>query len=527
MKKRLFERVLITGLIVVISACLMNIQGQEVAITFPNPTDIDYGNPDGLGGRISGQVKPKITLTFNVDVVGKIALDASTASTVQSVIDFIDTWDNENVGSTTLESIWGKSFSMILTSNDKRLQCRNGGGLGIQGSNQWRIDNQGSEEVYFILQGEVGIKFTSLTYSDIAFKDGVGNFRIKDFNTDEVWYFPEDVGTGMGDFLFDADMYTMRYKSDSLMIMQSDTNGTSAGARLYGLAFDIVQAQPKPPAVLSTSPVHADTTVETSTDFVILFDGPMDQTATSAAIDFSPDVVNRVDTWNANSDEITVSFDELPYITEYLVTVGQGVLGTNGLNALADTTFKFRTLPEPPNVIYTFPGNLAKNIPLNTPFEIQFSKAMLPDSVEKSISFNPAVSGFEFVWNADNSTVYFTADELLPNTMYFGTVSTVATDIYNIRFPAPFQFTFTTMPAVGIENNEVSELVVYPNPADDLITIRGVNVKSVQIFSVSGKLISEIENQPIIQVGEITPGSYIISVTDQENNRFRELITIK
>jgi hypothetical protein len=253
----------------------------------------------------------------------------------------------------------------------------------------------------------------------------------------------------------------------------------------------------------------------------------MDHAATSAAITFTPDVVNRVDTWNERSDEITVSFDELPYITEYTVTVGQGVQGTNGLNALADTTFKFRTLPEPPTVIYNFPENLAKNIPMNTPFEIQFSKPMLPDSVEKAISFNPAVSGFEFVWNADNSTVYFTTDELQPNTMYFGTVSTVATDIYNIRFPAPFQFTFTTMPPVGIEKRKVTDMVIYPNPVDDVLTIRGVKVKSVQLFSVSGQLIREIDHQSLIQVGDIAAGSYIISVTDDENNRFRELITIK
>jgi hypothetical protein len=526
MKKRIFGRVLVVFFILTASAYFIKLQGQEVRVFFPNESGTDLGNPDGIGGRISGVQDPKITLEFKVGVAGQVALEASTISTHQPNIDLINTWNNDNVGNTSLQSIWGKSFSLILTAN-KRMQCRNGGGLGMQGINQWRIDDAGAEELYLILEGEVGIDFVSVEYFDINYQGGKANFRIKDYDTDEVWYF-DNIGGSIGVLNFEADQYNMRYKSDRLTITNSDTTGlANAGGRFYGFSFNVVEALPKPPAVLSTDPVHADTTVETTTDYVILFDGPMNQTATSAAITIEPNVQNRTDTWNEDSDQLTITFDELPYITEYLVTVSSNVLGTNGLNAVSDYIFTFRTLPEPPTVIYTFPENLTKNVPLTTPFEIEFSKSMIPDSVEQAISFNPAATGLEFIWNADNSTVFFSTDALLSNTLYFGTVSTVATDIYGIRFPEPFQFAFTTGKAVTVKNNNLSEVVIYPNPADDIIHVRGVDVKSVMIHEITGKLVKVMEGTSVINLSDIQPGSYMITVMDRENNKFRELIIIE
>jgi len=527
MKKQIIGKVLTAFILLAVSAFFVNIQGQEVKVTFVNPSSLDYGNPDGIGGRIPGEQDPKITLEFKVGVSGQVELDASTISTLQANIDAVNQWDNTNVGNTSYQAIWGKSFKFILTSN-KRLQLGNGGGgIGCQGTNQRRIDGMGGEIVYFILQGEVGIKFTTIEYRDINFMEGLANFEISDYDTrKKVWYM-ENIGAGEGAFDV-TDIYSMRYKSDSLIVTTSDTTGNNnPGGRLLSLGFDVVEALPKPPAVLSTDPVHADTTVKITSDYVILFDAAMDQSTTASNITFDPDVSNRTDTWNEDGDELTISFDALPYITEYLVTVGQGVLALNGLNALADTTFTFRTLPEPPNVVYTFPQNLATGVPLNTPFEIEFSKSMIPDSVENSISFNPAITGVEFIWNADNSAVFFSSDNLQENTLYFGTVSTVATDIYGVQFPAPFQFAFTTVEPVGVKSTKLSKMVIYPNPVDEVMSIRGVDVKSVKMHSIAGQLVKEFNDTPVMNVSDMKAGSYVVTVVDRNENKYRELITIK
>ena len=529
MKKQIIGHVLAAFVFLAASSFLANLQGQEVAFTFVNPTGLDYGNPDGIGGRIPGEVDPKITLQFKVGVAGQVALDASTISTNPDNIAAVDEWDNDNIGNTSLQSVWGKSFTFILTSN-KRLQLGNGGGgIGCQGTNQRRIDQMGAESVYFILEGNVGIEFTEIGYRDINYMEGLANFRIMDYDTDEVWYM-ENIGAENGAFDV-TGTYSMRYKSDSLTVTTSDTTGdNNPGGRLLSLAFNVVEALPKPPDVISTTPPDADSlTQNIADDYVIEFDGAMDQAATSAAIKFIPDVPNRADTWSTGDegDILTVSFDDLEFESWYSVVVGTDVKGANGLFKVVQDTFTFKTLPEPPSVIATFPENLAQDVPIDSPISFEFSKSMIPDSVEKAISFNPELTGLSFVWNDDNSTVFVSTVEMEPSNMYFATVGTVATDVFGIQLTEPFLFAFTTSIATSIENKEASGVVIYPNPAKDLLQVRGADVASVKIYSLSGQLLKEAYRTAVVEVGAIEAGVYVVSVNDMENRVYRQLITIQ
>ena len=230
-------------------------------------------------------------------------------------------------------------------------------------------------------------------------------------------------------------------------------------------------------------------------------------------------------TWNQAGDVLTISFDDLSVSTEYVVTVGAGVKGTNGLNALADTTFTFKTLPDPPVVVYTYPVKLGKQLPLNTPLAIEFSHPMIPDSVEKAISFEPELLGLGFVWSEDNSMVYMISDEM-DNTKYTVTISTLATDIYGLQLTEPYTFSFNTWP-VSVEDNNRSGVVIYPNPASDLFQVRGMDVASVKIYNLSGQVVKEVYNSVVVNVSGIEPGSYVVTVSDREDNKVRKMIVIK
>ncbi len=529
MKKQIIGHVLAAFVFLAASSFFANLHGQEVAFTFVNPSGLDYGNPDGIGGRIPGEVDPKITLQFKVGVAGQVALDASTISTNPDNIQAVNEWDNDNIGNTSLQSVWGKSFTFILTSGN-RLQLGNGGGgIGCQGTNQRRIDQMGAESVYFILEGDVGIEFTQIGYRDINYMEGLANFRIMDYDTDEVWYM-ENIGAEDGAFDV-TGTYSMRYKSDSLTVTTSDTTGNNnPGGRLLSLAFNVVEALPKPPDVISTTPPNADSlTQNIADDYVIEFDAAMDQATTSAAVKFIPDVPNRADTWSDGDegDVLTVSFDDLEYETWYSVVIGTDVKGDNGLFKVVQDTFTFKTLPEPPSVIATFPENLDTEVPIDSPISFEFSKSMIPDSVEKAISFNPELMNLTFVWNEDNSAVYVSTSEMAPSNMYFGTVSTVATDIFGVQMPEPFLFAFTTSIATSIEKNKASGLVIYPNPASDLLQISGVDVASVKIYGLTGQLLREVYDSPTVNVSDINTGVYVVSVSDKGNKVYKQLITIK
>jgi hypothetical protein len=103
----------------------------------------------------------------------------------------------------------------------------------------------------------------------------------------------------------------------------------------------------------------------------------------------------------------------------------------------------------------------------------------------------------------------------------------IATDIYGIQFPEPFQFAFTTGKAVTVKNSNLSEMVIYPNPANDVISIRGIEVQTVMIHEITGKLVKSIEKNSVINIGDMHPGSYMITVMDRDKNKFRELIIIE
>jgi hypothetical protein len=396
-------------------------------------------------------------------------------------------------------------------------------------ANQWRIDDGGKEVMHFTLDGDVGLDLVQFKFRDInevtendTVRD-LAHFRWMDYDSDEI-YFIDNWSGDIGFFdVPDGEMY-MRYKSDMLTVTTSEDIAGDAGGKLFGLVFNVLEALPKTPAVLSTTPFHGDTLVPVTSDYVILFDAPMNQAVSSAAITIAPDVSNRADAWSEAGDQLTISYDDLSNYTVYTVTVGQDVEGSNGLKALGDSVFSFQTLPEAPTVLATYPVKQGKQLPLNTPVAIEFSRPMVPDSVEMAISFEPELAGLGFVWNDDHTMVYMISSEMVSSS-YMVTISTIATDIYGLTLMEPYTFSFNTFP-VSVEDAEASDVVLYPNPATDMMEIRGMDVVSVKIYSLTGQLIKEVHNSTIINVSDIDAGTYAVSMTDRADNRVRKMIVI-
>lgn len=504
----------------VVEAAPKPLPAGQIAINFTNTTGID------VGGTPTGGLDP-LTLDFTIDAAGKISLDASTGNDNADVVAVVDSWDSDDVGSTDNATLFNKTFSLEVES-PQRLQCAKEGGLGIQGRNQWRFDDgiANDEQATFTLSGDVGLQFISFKYNSLASgDDDLGNLRFIDYNSDNDYILRYPELFPFSEFTLPEGDIEMRYKTDYVTVMVSDTLGTgNEGARLYGLVLNLVEALPKIPAVLSTTPAHADTLVAVTSDYVILFDTPMDQAVSAAAISFAPPVSNRVDTWNGTGDELTISFDDLSLYAVYTVTVGQGITGSNGLTALSDTVFTFQTLPEPPTVVYTYPVQLGKQLPLNTPIAIKFSHPMIPDSVENAISFEPELAGVGFVWSEDHTLVYLISDQM-DNAWYEVTISTNATSAYGLQMTQPYTFSFNTW-AVPVEDELQSNIAIYPNPASDIFQVRGMDVASVKIYSLTGQLMKEVYNSAVIHVSDMEPGNYAVIVSDRADNRIRKMIVI-
>ncbi len=544
MKKQIFGKVLAACFIVAMSGFVLDIQAQDVILEFTNPDGLDYGssndgfNGTGLGGRGDDAVAEEdrgVTFNFSIGATGQISLDVTTPTTYEPIVNVLKTWNSSSIGATSNSDLFGKSFSLILTG-ESRMQLGNDvdgnrGGIGVQGKNQRRIDDEGenTEWVQFELTGDVGIQFVRFGYNDVS-GGASAHAVIKDHDTDKTWPILDDID---GDphppeLYIDGTDYNMRYFTD-IINFSKDPDSANMGYRLYSLEFNLVTPDPKPPAVASTTPPDGDSATNSiADDYIIQWDGVMDQAATSAAVSITPAVSNRADNWDAEGKVQTISFDDLEYATWYTVVVGPGALGANGLNIVAADTFTFKTLPEPPSVVSTFPGNLEVEVPIDSPVSIEFSKSMIPDSVEKSISFNPELSDLSFAWGEDNTTVVVSsAVEMMPSTMYFATVGTTATDEFGVQMTEPFLFAFTTSIATSVEDNKASELAIYPNPASDLLLIRGMDVASVKIYSLAGQLMKESFNSAVVKISDIEAGSYLVTVTDTEDNKVTRMIIVK
>ena len=523
MKKRLLGKVLTAFAILAVSACLINVHGQ-VKVIFENGDDRE-NRQQGIAGRDA------LHLNYTIDESGNIALDAVTPATDEDIIALVDSWDLADAGTTDVASLFGKSFSLVLTTNGKRLDCREKGGLGIQGMNSGRIDGTGSEILYITLEGSVGLTIDSLMYEPTERGgDDNASFVLKDYDTDSLFYLPAGDSVFIeGDSVFVRDsvvainpgLLEFRFASDMLTVAAPDSLG-SAGGRLLGLFFTLME--PTNPSVAGISPVPGDTLLDVSSDFVILFNMPMNTATTEAAVTFTPALSNRVNTWNGAGDELTITSDDLDYLTPYTLEISTDAVSAEGVNSIIDISYAYQSLPDAPTVVNSYPVKQGKQLPLNTPLAIQFVRPMNTESVELAISFEPELSGLKFVWSDDQSLVYLISDSM-ENVVYTVSVSTVATDVYGVQMAETYTITFNTWPT-SVKDFDRNDVAVYPNPASDILQIQGMDVASVRMYNLTGQLIKEVYDTSVINVSDMEPGNYAVVVSDRADNRVRKMIVI-
>lgn len=136
-------------------------------------------------------------------------------------------------------------------------------------------------------------------------------------------------------------------------------------------------------------------------------------------------------------------------------------------------------------------------------------------TINESVRYEFDTSANEsFTWN--NETYTTSGD-------YFQTLSTVN----NCDSVVTLHLTIIT---TGINENEMSEINVYPVPAKDMLNIEGEGIKSVTICDIVGKEIAEYKNDGDatmnISVDNFKSGSYMLVIKDENGNIITRRIAI-
>jgi hypothetical protein len=78
----------------------------------------------------------------------------------------------------------------------------------------------------------------------------------------------------------------------------------------------------------------------------------------------------------------------------------------------------------------------------------------------------------------------------------------------------------TVEEGTGIKNADSGILVLYPNPVSDILHIRGVELKELQVFDITGKVVvSTAMNSKSANVSHLEEGLYLIKATSREGEQ--------
>lgn len=223
------------------------------------------------------------------------------------------------------------------------------------------------------------------------------------------------------------------------------------------------------PEVVSTNPANAATGVNLNSSINATFNEALDPasvTATTFVVTQGTTPVAGVLSYSGMTATFTPS-GNLSANTVYTGKLTTGIKDPAKNAMIADYVWSFTTGagPDiiPPTVTSTDPANAAIGVALNKKIAVAFSETMDSLSVTRSFTLANTTAGGSNVIGSVSYTgltaVFLPTDDLLPNTTYAGTISTVAKDLAGNALVANYVFNFTTGAAPDVTRPVVTATI--------------------------------------------------------------------
>ncbi len=208
-----------------------------------------------------------------------------------------------------------------------------------------------------------------------------------------------------------------------------------------------------------------------------------------------------------------ISISGLEYNTQYFWRI-QASDGTNysDWSEIWNFTTKTSNLGTP---ILVSPTNNAINQPVN--LTLDWNEVIDATSYEYQYS---TYSNFVTYTSGTTSDTENYISNLNNNTIYFWRIKATDGSIFSEWSET---WSFTTEINISVDNINTNEIIIYPNPASDFITIDydSNRMLNFQIYNMQGKLIIlQHNNKRIINISKLKSGTYFIKI--KENNEILE-----
>ena len=270
---------------------------------------------------------------------------------------------------------------------------------------------------------------------------------------------------GLSDSTYEVIVSAPGYYSDTSQVSILDT---------FITFHDVELLSSQPPIVVETFPAEGDSLFPSLEPIEIHFSRPMDTVSVLASVVFSPST-NFEGYWYDNQTLILTP-DSLLFETDYIITIfdeahdvyGHSMDGDQNGESGGDFQLYFRTGPAdmiPPEIVNTFPPNVAHNIEIFPIINIQFDET-LNTNVDLSDHFllerfqdHSSVPGDIIYYSVGekSSICYFPIEDLYPNEVYVTRLYSGLTDHFENMIEINHSFSFQTG-NIDIELNEIDGL---------------------------------------------------------------------
>ena len=143
-------------------------------------------------------------------------------------------------------------------------------------------------------------------------------------------------------------------------------------------------------------------------------------------------------------------------------------------------------------------------------------------------SFNQDIGNWD-VGNVTNMEGMFRVASSFNQDISGWCVSNISTEPSNFSNNSPLteenKPVWGTCPALGIDDQNLTSISIYPNPVNDKLFIQGVSdVSEISIYDLLGKLVLSKTNTSEIDVTNLKKGIYLIKIKDQQKEIIKKLV---